>query len=468
MKGNSIVGKTISEITSSIKSEAISPTEIVQCHLEQIKKTNPHINAVVQINEEEALRQAEKIAESVKKGQTPRSLHGVPMTLKDSLDTSGLVTTYGTEGKQNFIPKSDASLVRRLKNAGALLLGKTNTPELTLAADTDNLVYGRTANPYKPELSPGGSSGGAAAIIASMGSVFDIGSDTGGSIRIPSHSCGIAGIKPTSGRVPRTGHCISFNVGATESFTQNGPMARKVEDLFPILQVISGPDWIDPYIVPMPLKNPNDVNISKLRIAFHTDNGLMTPTQEIQENVMQVSESLRKLGSSIVESKPPAIKMLDEMDNKYSTGDGREWVKRLLDRAGTKNYSPFMRKRLEEGSPIATSAFTEILETMDTYRSKMASFLRNFDVLICPASAKPALKPGGFLDPENKHVYSYTSAYNVTGWPAGVVRSGETSDGLPISVQVISSPWNEHVVLAVMRYIESEFGGWQPPTLSLS
>ena len=466
MDEHSVLGRTIREITSNLKERNTSASEITQSHIDQIKKVNGSLNAVVQMTETEALEQAENLDKSMANGKPIGALHGIPMTLKDSLDTKGIITTYGTEGKRNYVPNKDASIVARLKRSGAILVGKTNTPEFTLAADTDNLIYGRTSNPYNLGLSPGGSSGGAAAIIASMGSVFDIGSDTGGSIRIPSHSCGITGIKPTSGRVPRTGHCISYDAGATESFTQNGPMARRVEDLFPILEVISGPDWIDPYVVPMPLISPSTVDVSSLKIAFHTDNDLMTPIAEIQENVAMVARYLEKLGCSVAESKPSALSMLDEMDNKYSTGDGREWVKRLLERAGTKKFSPFMEGRLAEANPISTSEFTEILETVDVYRSKMTSFFQDYDVIVCPSSAKAALGPGEFLAAENKFVYSYTSAYNVTGWPAGVVRSGQTLDGLPISVQVIAKPWHEHIAIAVMEQVESEYGGWTPPNLA--
>ena len=369
MDEHSVLGRTIREITSNLKERNTSASEITQSHIDQIKKVNGSLNAVVQMTETEALEQAENLDKSMANGKPVGALHGIPMTLKDSLDTKGIITTYGTEGKRNYVPNKDASIVARLKRSGAILVGKTNTPEFTLAADTDNLIYGRTSNPYNLGLSPGGSSGGAAAIIASMGSVFDIGSDTGGSIRIPAHSCGITGIKPTSGRVPRTGHCISYDAGATESFTQNGPMARRVEDLFSILEVISGPDWIDPYVVPMPLISPSTVDVSSLKIAFHTDNDLMTPIAEIQENVAMVARYLEKLGCSVAESKPSALSMLDEMDNKYSTGDGREWVKRLLERAGTKKFSPFMEGRLAEANPISTSEFTEILETVDVYRS---------------------------------------------------------------------------------------------------
>ena len=252
------------EIGSRIASRSVSAREVVEAHLERIEEINPRLNAVVQICGDRALEEADMADKEISDGNRTGALHGVPMTLKDSLDTEGVISTWGTLGRKGYVPDKDAVLVSRLRREGAILLGKTNTPELTLAADTNNLVYGRTANPYDEALSPGGSSGGAAAIIASAGSPFDIGSDTGGSIRIPSHCCGIAGIKPTSGRVPRTGHCISYALGAGESLTQNGPMARRVGDLFPVLKTIVGPDFEDPAIVPMPLgMKPSSEQTSK-------------------------------------------------------------------------------------------------------------------------------------------------------------------------------------------------------------
>ena len=453
------------EIGVSISTGQSSAQEVVEEHIARIDKVNPRLNAVVERSSERALEEAKIVDEEVSKGELKGPLHGVPMTLKDSLDTEGVVTTWGTLGRKGFVPEEDATLVRRLRRAGAILLGKTNTPELTLAGDTDNLVYGRTTNPYNDQLSPGGSSGGAAAIIASGGSAFDIGSDTGGSIRIPSHSCGIAGIKPTSGRVPRTGHCISYALGAIESLTQNGPMARRVEDLFPILQVISGPDFVDPAIIPMPLRDPEGVRIEKLRVAFHTDNGLMTPTVEIQDAVSKIAITLEDIGANVTEIRPDAIKMLEEIDYRNSTGDGRAWVRRILERAGTEKYSPFIENRLAESSEMKTDEFTEVLELVDSYRSQMIGFMENYDVILCPSGAKAAIGPGECFLPENKFLYSYTNAFNVTGWPAGVVRGGSTSDGLPFGVQVVGRPWREDVVLAGLAVIESDTGGWQPPAL---
>lgn len=451
------------ELGKKIAARQISSLEIVKSVLERIQQVNPELNAVVHLNEEQAISTAAKIDEDIKRNGSCSPIHGVPMTLKDSLDTKGVKTTWGTQGRKEVVPTKDATLVKRLKEAGAVLIGKTNTPEFTLAPDTDNLVYGRTNNPFDISKSPGGSSGGAAAIVSSCGSYFDIGSDTGGSIRMPAHCCGIPGIKPTSGRVPRTGHCISYAHGPTESLTQNGPMSRWVEDLLPILKIISGPDWIDPFVVPMEYGH-NNVEINDLRVAFHTDNKLMEPTSEIQQLVLECSQSLAKAGAKVSETFPEALLMVGEIDGKNSSGDGRAWVRRLLEKSNTTEPSAFIKQRLADATELPASEYTGILEQVDEYRSRMTSFIQDFDVILCPTSARTALLPGQAMTPEYKFVY-YTSAYNITGWPAGVVRVGTSNEGMPISVQVIGKPWQEHVVIAVMKFLESQFGGWSAPSI---
>ena len=259
-----LIYSSATSIAQSIRDKEVSAVEVVQAHLDRIAQVNDKLNAVVCLCADRALDEAREADATLARGDAAGPLHGVPMTLKDSLDTEGVVTTGGTTGRRDFIPEQDATVTARLRAAGAILMGKTNTPELTMAGETDNSVYGRTNNPFNLERSPGGSSGGAGAIVTTGGSPFDIGSDTGGSIRMPAHLCGIAGIKPNSGRVPRTGHIIDYTLGATDSYTQNGPMARYVEDLDLILRVISGPDWIDPAIIDMPLRDPADVDLNSL------------------------------------------------------------------------------------------------------------------------------------------------------------------------------------------------------------
>ncbi len=462
---NEIIYASAKTMAREIKNKRISCVEIVEMHLGRISSVNPSLNAVVQICTERALSEARKADTKISRGEDIGPLHGVPMTLKDSLDTEGVISTGGTKGRATFIPNKDATVTSRLRKAGAILIGKTNTPEFTLAGETDNLVYGRTNNPYNPNKIPGGSSGGAAAIIASGGSPLDIGSDTGGSIRMPSHFCGIAGIKPNSGRIPRTGHIVHHAMGAVDSLTQNGPMARYVEDLILTLPILCGPDWTDPSIIEMPLGNPDDIKVENLKIAFYTDNGIHTPSKEIQDSVRDAAKTLENFGAVLEETRPSALDMIPEINNALNVGDGREWVRRLMKSANTEEVSPFLQKRLDSAVPISTAQFTANLELLDQYRSDMLSFMKNYDAIITPTAPFTACDHGETFSKNNKDAFAYTSAYNMTGWPGTVVRSGTTADNLPIGVQIVSQPWREDVSLAIALQLEKLTGGWVKPNI---
>lgn len=462
---NEIIYASATQIARAIRDKEISAVEVVQAHLDRIGQVNGAINAVVQLCDERALSEAQAADEALARGESVGPLHGVPMTLKDSLDTEGVISTGGTKGRASFVPSEDSVVAARLRAAGAILLGKTNTPELTLAGETDNLIYGRTNNPYNQDRIPGGSSGGAAAIIAAGGSPLDMGSDTGGSIRLPAHFCGVAGLKPNSGRVPRTGHIVPYGMGAVDALTQNGPLARYVEDLTLTLPIISGPDWRDPAIVPMPLGDPADVKVDGLRIAMHTDNGLMTPTPEIQEVVRSAAKALEDMGAIVEETTPEALSMIPDINPSLSGGDGRAWVQRLLDRAGTTEISPFLQNRFDSVEPVSTEEFTAVLELLDQYRSRMLGFMQDYDAILCPVVAFPACPHGETWTDENKLAFTYSGAYNMTGWPGAVVRGGTSPDGLPIGVQTVSRPWREDVALALASRLESALGGWQKPEL---
>ena len=460
-----IIYSSAKSIAEAIRQKEVSVVEVVQAYLDRIDEVNDDLNAVVHLCGERALDEAREADAMVARGESKGPLHGVPMTLKDSLDTEGVVTTGGTTGRRDFVPDQDATVTARLRAAGAVLLGKTNTPELTMAGETDNLVFGRTNNPFNLERIPGGSSGGAAAIVCAGGSPFDIGSDTGGSVRMPSHFCGIAGIKPNSGRVPRTGHIIPWGLGAEDAKTQNGPMARFVEDLVLLLPVISGPDWIDPAIVDMPLLDPADVDLRKLRVAFYTDaDGYKSPDQDTTNTIEKAVEALHDVVESVTESVPGPISRVPDMAGRIGGADGRAWIRRLLDKAGTTEMSPFLVKSFNEAEPISTAEYTEALEELDLYRSDMLRFMSDYDVIVCPATATAAPPHGVTFDESNKNGF-YTGPYNLTGWPGTVVRCGTSSEGLPIGVQVISRPWREDVSLAVAGWLESALGGWQRPPI---
>lgn len=452
-------------LARAIRDKTVSVTEVVTAYLQRIEAVNPALNAVVHLIHERALKEALVAEQALAQGTTIGPLHGVPMTIKDSLDTAGVVSTGGTKGRADFVPEHDATVVARLRAAGAILLGKTNTPELTLAGETNNLIYGQTNNPYDLSRTPGGSSGGAAAILAAGGSPLDIGSDTGGSIRLPAHFCGIAGLKPTSGRVPRTGHIVPFGLGAVDALTQNGPMARYVEDLILTLPIIAGVDWRDPGIVPMPLGDPNAVDLRSLRVAMHTDNGIKTPTPEIAAAVQTATAVLADVGMTITADRPVALERVFELSSRLSGGDGRAWVRRLLSKAGTTAIHPWLMRRLDEAQPLGVAEYTAVLEDVDRFRSEMLVFMQHYDVILCPVCAFPAPPHGTTFTEEMWKGFSYTGAYNLTGWPGAVVRAGSSPEGLPIGVQIVAQPWREDVALAVARHLEAALGGWQRPTL---
>jgi len=445
-------------LAHAIRTKQVSSEEVVKACLDRIEEVNPKLNAVVQLVAEDALANARKADAGVARGEFKGPLHGVPMTIKDSLDTAGVISTGGTKGRAAFIPETDATVVSRLKNAGAILIGKTNTPEFTLSFETDNLIYGRTNNPYDVTRTPGGSSGGAAAIVAAGGAPFDIGSDRAGSIRLPAHFCGVAGIKPSAGRVPRTGHIYPFG-GMLDSYQQIGPLARYVDDLALLLPIIAGPDWIDPSIISMPLGSPKDVDLAELRVSFHTDNGIKTPTTQTVEVIRAAAKSLSDQNILVEEARPDGIEESMELFLLYRPDDAPA-LRRLLKEAGTTEHT---LQRFTERSPLSAQELDTLVNRWYAFRSRMHSFLQNYDVILSPVNAGPALLHGSTAVRESLLAFSYTFTYNLTGWPGTVVRGGTSPEGLPIGLQVIAAPGREDVTLAVAKHLETALGGFQPP-----
>jgi amidase len=458
-------------MTRMLREKKISARELVDAHIARIQAVNGKINAVVQTCFERARTEAGEADRKLARGETAGPLHGIPMTLKDSIDTEGVVTTGGTVGRMNYVPQKDATVAARLRKAGAILLGKTNTPEFTLGrgaiagiATTANILYGMSRNPYDLTRSTSGSSGGAGAIVAAGGAAFDIGSDWGGSIRGPAHNNGIAGIKPTSGRVPRTGHIVDYG-GPYDSWQQLGPMARRVEDLILLLPLIAGPDFRDAAVVPVPWRSPDKVALAKLRVAFYTSNGVAETTQETKEIVRKAASTLEKAGSAVKEDVPRDLIMrMDEVREEFMRADGWHFVNRLAEREKSNTISPLFAEWMKT-PPVPTPDFTSLWERQDELRSKLLQWVRGYDVVLCPASGKPAEPIQGNSYMRRAPGLSYTGIYNSLGWPAAVVRCGSSPEGLPIGVQVVGQPWREDVVLAVSRQLEAETGGWRRPPL---
>ena len=449
-------------LAEAIRTREVSSLEVVDACLARIETVNPDLNAVVHLTDD-ALEHARQADRELAAGTVRGPLHGVPFTIKDSFDTAGVVTTAGTVGWRDRIPARDATVVARIKAAGGILLGKTNTPEFTWSDETDNDVYGRTSNPYDLSRTPGGSSGGPAAIVAAGGAPFDIGSDTGDSIRQPAHVCGIAGLKPTSGRVPRTGHWPGFQ-GLFESFTQLGPMARRVEDLELLLPILAGPDGEDPHVVPVSLGDARLVTVEKLRVVAFTDNGILTPTPETVVAVEAAARALAATGAHVEHEVPPGLVDAWTAWDGLIRADGFAWLRRLIEAAGTQGWGSYAtRDWISPGPGLPAGELTALIERADAIRSRLLRWVQGVDLIVCPVMPQPAIHHG-----ESSASWfgdTYSDVHNLTGWPAVVVRGGTSAEGLPIGVQLIAPPWREDLALAGARVVESASGGWQAPPI---
>ena len=454
-----------SRIAAEIRAAKLTSREITNACLERIEQVNPKINAVVQLVTERACREADELDRLAASGRFMGPLHGVPITIKDSLDSEGIVSTGGTMGRKDFIPQQDAPVVARLRDAGAVLLGKTNTPELTLSAETNNLIYGRTLNPYDLERSPGGSSGGSAAIIACGGAALELGSDTGGSIREPAHLCGITGIKPTSGRTPRSGHIVPYGGGVMDSLTQIGPMARYVEDLVLALPIICGPDGRDPAVVPVTLGNPAEVDLPKLRIAWYADNGILAAADDIQRVVAETARQLQAQRFNIEQKLLPGMRELVNLSTELRESANAGLIIRLLQRYGTQQPGPDLAGYLtDDGIASANSLDPALMEAIDEARSRALGFFADYDAILCPP-AHALARPHHASHGDSFDDWSYVTIHNLLGWPGLSVRAGTSADGLPVGVQVVAAPWREDIALALALEIETLMGGYQKPPL---
>ena len=454
------------KIAEVIQSRELSCETVIREHIARIEEVNPKLNAVVQLCLERAMKEARAADEALSRDEPKGPLHGVPITIKDNLDTAGIVSSGGTKGRKGFVPKHDATVVARLRGAGAILVGKTNTPELTMAYETDNLVYGRTNNPFDQSCTCGGSSGGAAAILATGGAALDVGSDTGGSIRVPSHFCGTAGIKPTAGLIPKTGHILPLG-GIVDAMTQLGPMARRVEDLALTLPVLAGVDWHDPSVVPMPIRNFRDVSVKDCRIAFFQSDGIFEPCVEIAAAVDLAVKLLSESGASVEEARPAVIEDAYDLTLALWTADGGAGFEAILRDAGTNEIHPFMARVLGVCRSGAKSGgdFTALLERRSRFRNETLRFIEPFDILLSPVLPFAALPHGTTFDTDRFPGFSYTMIHNLTGWPAVVVRAATAPNGLPIGVQLAAKPWREDVALAIAQHLEEALGPW--PELSV-
>lgn len=417
------------EIADLIQERVVSSVEVVQAFLERIEVVNPMINSVVVLAGDRAIAEARTADASLARGHSLGPLHGVPFTAKDVFDTAGVETSAGTSERVGVVPTADAVAIARMRGAGTILLGKTNVPPGGSGGVTDNPVHGRTSNPYDRGRAPAGSSGGEAAIQGAGGSPVGLGSDSGGSLRVPAHYCGVAALKPTTGRVPNTG-AFGHLGGLTDTRTQIGPLSRFVQDLAPVLELLAGPDGRDAGVVPMPLAD-GKVDLSALRVAFYADDGSTPTTPDTAAAVRDAAEALAMTGAAVTEACPDGI--------------GRE----ALDI--TRRYWAW--EELPGGESV------RLLADWDAFRTRMLAFMDSFDLVVCPASPGPADVHGQGVET----MFHYTLPFSLTGQPCVVVPSGRSRGGLPIGVQIVAAVWREDAAIAAARWIETTVGGWRRP-----
>ncbi len=445
-----------------IRNGEISSAELVEAHLEQIAQVNPSLNAVVETLERTALPEAAAADQRRSRGESLSPFDGVPFSIKDSIEVAGTVCTAGTLGYKSAPPSTrDATLVARLRSAGAIPLARTNLPDLLFAFESDNLLRGRTNNPYDLTKTAGGSSGGESALIAACGSPFGFGSDCAGSVRVPAHFCGIASIKPTSGRLPRTGHVPPAG-GWIETLWQIGPMARRVEDLRALMPLLIGPDGEDFTVIPAPF---SDLEPQLNRVVFFTENGIAEPTPETVEAVRTAARVLEQLGIAVEERRPPCIEETYELEMQFLGADGGDGIRRFLQDIGSTETHPLLDGWLARLERYRTSAagLAAYWDALDRFRRELYAFVQPYDAILSPVCANPALPHGTSIEDANFRGFSYTMSWNVTGWPAAVVLGATSPDGLPIGVQIAAHPFREDVALALARRLEQALGGWRLP-----
>jgi len=424
-----IIGAPAGWLARAIRTKKVSSLEVVRAHLEHIHTVNPRLNAVVFATAESALKQARAADRRNTRKNVLGPLHGVPFTAKDIFDTAGLPTTAGLRMLRTNIPDRDATVIARMRDAGAILIGKTNCPPGGIGGDSWNPLHGGTRNPYDIARTPGASSSGEAAIIAAGGSPLGIGSDSGGSIRLPAHYCGIAALKPTAGLIPSTGG-YALPGGLTDPRSQVGPMARFVADLILTLPLLVGPDGVDSGVVPVPLAR-RTAKLKGLKVAWYADDGMAKPSHAITTVVRSAAHALAKAGCEVIEARPPALHEAHQVTLGY-WGDKRMSHERLYKR-------------------------------WDAFRTVMLGFMAGFDLILTPVA--PDIAPLYRSKYVPTHLFSYTIPYSLTGNPCVVVRAGTSPEGMPIGVQVVARNWHDDVALRAALSIERALGGWRPASV---
>ncbi len=453
---------TLDEMAAGVRDRKFSPVELVEAHLAQIEKHNPNLNAFVVLLADEVRQAAREAEQRIVNGAAVGPLHGVPVTVKDSFDIRGLLTTCGSRFFENLKARRDATAVRRLRNAGAIILGKTNCPEFLANYETDNYITGRTNNPWNLDRTPGGSSGGEACAISSFMSAGGIGSDGGGSIRVPAHFTGIAGLKPTPGRVSAAGHVPAMtHPGGLLGVA--GPMARTAQDLRILFEVLQGYDLEDPFSAPVPLRRAPFENTG----IGVMEQWLNVPVQpEIRETVLRAAQCLGTLGFSVEPFNPTGAEQAPNLWwFMFGELPARITKELIAGREHDAHWSgtEFLKKALELPEPTSRRVL-EILAERDRIRCEFLRQMEQVPVLLLPACGIAAFRHRERRWPtDGKSIGMFqammpATAFNLLGLPGVVIPFGRSAEGLPIGVQLVGKPYSEEMLLDLAIRLEEARG----------
>lgn len=450
------------DLLAMLKHGEISPLELAEEHIHQIERLNPQLNALVDFDAERVRQQARALQNST----LPRGpLFGLPMTIKSSISVAGYRCEIGSLLNRGDVPNEDATAVTRLRQAGAIILGTTNCPEFLMAYETDNRLYGRTANPWDPSRTAGGSSGGEAAAIAAGLSAGGLGSDSGGSVREPAHFTGICALKPTPGRVPALGH-LPPCAGPFSILGAIGPMARTMADVALLFKTLCGQDAMDPAGAPVDLRDYPAEKLKQIPIGFFEDDGLAPVTAETRQAVRDSARALEQQGFHVRPFRPKALEEARQL-----------WWKFFV-RCGAMLLDPMVRGHGAELSPVFLDFLAiahseppltgdELLTAWidcDRVRGSLLQEMREFPILLCPVCSVPAFGHGERAWTIDGQQVSYLDAMRYTQWfnllaaPAAVVPVGRFREGLPIGVQIAGRPYEDETVLGIAAALEQAFG----------
>jgi len=444
---------TASRLARAIRAGELTSVEVVEAHLRRIDATHKELNAFVDLDCERARSDAEEADQAHARGEALGSLHGVPLSIKSCIDVAGLKCETGSRFREGRIPEQDALLVARLRQAGAVILGVTNTPDMLMAYETDNHLYGRTNSPLGSEWTPGGSSGGESAAIAAGCSPAGFGSDGGGSVRVPAHFCGIYGLKPTPGVVPRSGHWPAC-AGPGAMLGLVGPMTRSAEDLQLLTEAVSGLDLQDPSSVPSAAPTPTVTDLKAMPVAYFEQDDEFPVTAETRASVREAAARLREQGFQVDEIPSPGL------------AEYRDCWEILFSVACYTLCAPYLEGRADDVHPLSLGLFAarERAEAMtypkfldawvqrDVLKVQFQELLSRYPLLLCPTASIPAPRHGErswTVDGQEMtypRVYAYSQVFNLLGNPAATAPVGRSPEGLPIGVQIVGRPFDDAAV----------------------